>query len=268
MTGYVSVRRCGVRVTTRAATAIFGALLFGAAMLSPQQFSGQQVPNPFPSGEWMLSRIAQRQEDIQSQFKTYLFKDDSTVYTLDKKGQLRHQRAETCYLSPSERKLFALHLGDNQKPTEILFTDILGKSRLTPLRWESGKEQRVIVYAFEPKSLLKDHGNLASRIAGNLKGTVWVSPADGGIVRMEFQSVSAPSRRFLGSVNALDGFVEMHRTEHGVWLPVHQEFVVQGKNVVIFVTGIRYTRGFRIRRVDELSEYLKIPSDKGRPSSP
>ena len=213
----------------------------------------------------MLSLVTQRQEESQSQFKTYLFKDDATVYTLDKKGQLRHQRTETCYLRPSEQELFALHFGDNRKPTEVLFTDILGKSRLTPLRWESRKEQRVIVYAFEPKSLLKDHGNLGSRIAGNLKGTVWVSPADGGIVRMEFRSVSALSLGFLGSVKALDGFVEMQRTDHGVWLPFHQEFVVQGKNVVLFVTGIRYSRSFRIRKVDELSSYQESPPTKVNP---
>jgi len=217
------VRHCGMRGTTRAATAIFCALLVGAAMLSPQQFSGQQVPNPFPSGESMLSLITQRQEDIQSQFKTYLFKDDATVYTLDKEGQLRHQRTETCYLRPSERELFALHMGDKHQPIEVRFTDILGKSRLTPLRWENRNEQRVIVYAFEPKSLPKDNGGPGSRIAGNLKGTVWVNPADGGIVRIEFQSVSALSLGFLESLKALDGFVEMHRTEQGVWLPLHQE---------------------------------------------
>jgi len=97
------VRLCGVRGTTGAATAIFCALLVGATMLSPQQFSGQRVPNPFPSGESMVSLITQRQQDIQSQFKTYLFKDDATVYTLDRKGQLRHQRTETCYLRPSEQ---------------------------------------------------------------------------------------------------------------------------------------------------------------------
>jgi len=125
----------------------------------------------------------------------------------------------------------------------------------------------VIVYAFEPKSLLKDHGDLGSRIAGNLKGTVWVSPADGGIVRLEFQSVSALSLGFLRSVKALDGFVEMQRTEQGVWLPLRQEFVVQGKNVALFVAGIRYSRGFRIRRVDELSGYQKIASDEDQPSS-
>jgi len=213
----------------------------------------------------MLSLITQRQEDIQFQFKTYLFKDDATVYTLDRKGQLRHQRTETCYLRPSEQELFALHVGDNHKPTEVLFSDILRKSRLTPLRWESREEQRVIVYAFEPKSLLKDHGNLGSRIAGNLKGTVWVSPSDGGIVRMEFQSVSALSLGFLGSVKALDGLVEMQRTEDGVWLPLHQEFVVQGKNAVLFVTGIRYSRGFRIRKVDELSSYQNLPPTKVAP---
>jgi len=215
----------------------------------------------------MLSLITQRQEDIQSQFKTYLFKDDATVYTLDRKGQHRHQRTETCYFRTSEQELFALHIGDEHQPIEVRFTDILGKSRLTPLRWENRSELRVIVYAFEPKSLPTDNGDPGGRIAGNLKGTVWVNPADGGIVRMEFHSVSALSLGFLGSVKALDGFVEMHRTEHDVWLPLHQELVVQGKNVALFVTGIRYSRAFRIRRIDELHGYREIAAHEGQPSS-
>ena len=42
---------------------------------------------------------------------------------------------------------------------------------------------------------------------------------------------------------------------------------MQGKNVALFVTGIRYSRGFRIRKVDELHGYREIADDEGRPSS-
>jgi len=62
--------------------------------------------------------------------------------------------------------------GKAQKPGElhpkdtILFTDIILRSRFTPLRWDGMQGQRMIVYAFEPKAPVQSGGELGGRLAG------------------------------------------------------------------------------------------------------
>jgi hypothetical protein len=57
---------------------------------------------------------------------------------------------------------------------------------------------------------------------------------------------------FLGSVKGFEGFIEQQKVHDEIWLPSHQEFVAQGRQLVA---------GFRIRQVDEFSDYLKATTD-------
>lgn len=53
----------------------------------------------------------------------------------------------------------------------IPFSEILGRSRLVPLQWSEVEGTPVIVFFFEPQSRVAKHGDLESRLAGDLKGT-------------------------------------------------------------------------------------------------
>jgi hypothetical protein len=112
----------------------------------------------------------------------------------------------------------------------------------------------MIVYAFEAKSPPQHQGNLAGRVAGDMKGTMWISPDDAEIARMEFTSVSSLNLGLglLGNVKGFEGFIEQQKVHDEIWLPSHQEFVAQGRQLVA---------GFRIRQVDEFSDYLKASTD-------
>ena len=81
---------------------------------------------------------------------------------------------------------------------------------------------------------------------------MWISPDDAEIVRMEITSASALSRGFLGKVKNFDGSIEQQPVHDNIWLPGHQEFVARGREFI---------KGFRIRQVHELSDYLKASTD-------
>ena len=262
-----------------------------ALLLCPEGYThnqpAQQVQNSFPDTDPFITRVAQHQKDLESLLSQYTYTDRITTYTLDKKRQVRSQHADTYYITPTAYEFFTLHVSHDGKPVsqsdlekqektiehkirqyeqksqkpgevhpknDILFSDIILKSRFTPLRWDDIHGKRMIVYAFEPKSPPRRQGDLAGKVAGDMKGTMWISPDDAEIARMEFTSVSSLSLGlgFLGSVKGFEGFIEQQKVHDEIWLPRHQEFVAQGRQLVT---------GFRIRQVDEFSDYLKASTD-------
>jgi outer membrane lipoprotein-sorting protein len=252
-----------------------------------QSLPAQQAQNSFPDTDPFMTRVAQHQKDLESLLSQYTFTDRITAYTLDKKGQVRSQHTDTYYITPTPYEFFTLHVSHDRKPVsqsdlqkqekeiehkirqyeqktrkpgeihpknDILFSDIILKSRFTPLRWDDIHGKRMIVYAFEPKSPPQRQGSLAGKVAGDMKGTMWISPDDAEIARMEFSSVSSLSLGLglLGNIKGFEGFLEQQKVHDEIWLPSHQEFVAQGRQLVA---------GFRIRQVDEFSDYLKASTD-------
>jgi len=284
--------RCRARISARAAstmTMLVATML--ALLLCPEGYTqnqpAQQVQNSFPDTDPFITRVAQHQKDLESLLSQYTYTDRITTYTLDKKRQVRSQHTDTYYITPTAYEFFTLHVSHDGKPVsqsdlekqektiehkirqyeqksqkpgevhpknDILFSDIILKSRFTPLRWDDIHGKRMIVYAFEPKSPPRRQGDLAGKVAGDMKGTMWISPDDAEIARMEFTSVSSLSLGlgFLGSVKGFEGFIEQQKVHDEIWLPRHQEFVAQGRQLVT---------GFRIRQVDEFSDYLKASTD-------
>ncbi|MGA9964658.1 MAG: hypothetical protein WBQ10_05595 [Terriglobales bacterium] len=249
--------------------------------------TAQEVQNSFPNTDPFITRVAQHQKDLESLLSQYTYTDRITTYTLDKKGQVRSQHTDTYYITPTAYEFFILHVSHDGKPmsqsdlqkqekeiehkirqyeqkaqkpgevhpkNDILFSDIILKSRFTPLRWDDIHGKCMIVYAFEPKSPPRRQGDLAGKVAGDMKGTMWISPDDEEIARMEFTSVSSLSLGlgFLGSVKGFEGFIEQQKVHDEIWLPRHQEFVAQGRQLIA---------GFRIRQMDEFSDYLKASTD-------
>jgi hypothetical protein len=268
---------------------VLAAMILGTVLLCPRNYAQNQpsphTHNSFPDTDWLLPRVAQHQKYVEEMLNEYTFTDQSTLFTSDKKGQVRGQHTETYYITPTAYEFFTLHVSHDgepasqtdlqkqeseiehkirqyerkaQKPGKVhpkntlLFADIILKSRFTPLRSDQTTGKRMIVYAFEPKLPPPGHGDLGSRIAGDMKGKMWISPDDAAIVRMEFTSVSALSRGFLGKVKNFDGYIEQQPVHDDIWLPSHQEFVARGRELI---------KGFRIRQVDELNDYLKASSD-------
>jgi hypothetical protein len=135
-----------------------------------------------------------------------------------------------------------------------LFGEIILKSKFTPLRGEERDGKRLIVYAFEPKATPPREGDLSDRISGDMKGKMWISPEAQEIVRMEFTGVSALSLGWglLGNVKGFDGYLEQKMVRGEAWLPSHQEFVANGRELL---------KGYQIRQVSEYGDYLKATTD-------
>jgi outer membrane lipoprotein-sorting protein len=253
--------------------------------LAAQNKSSQAVQPPFPDTEVLVASVAEHQKAVEALFNQYTCTYKSTVYTLDKAGSIRSQHTDTYYMTPTPYEVFMLHISrdgkaisqDNLEKQEkeierklknyerkaqknpdarpkdaLLFADIILKSRFTPLRWDTVSGVPTVVYSFEPKARPTWHGTIEDKIAGDLKGTMWVDPEDGEIVRMEFASVSSLSLGVLVNVKGFQGFVEQRKINGEVWLPSRQDFVAQGRELI---------KGFRIRQVTEFSDYLKASTD-------
>jgi|HubBroStandDraft_5_1064220.scaffolds.fasta_scaffold23640_3 hypothetical protein len=214
----------------------------------------------FPDTANLLATVIQRETQTDLELQSLVFKDDVTVSTLDAIGQRRTTRTETRYFNAPGYCPFALHITTNEKSLNIPFSEVLRTSRMVPLQWSRLDGTRVIVFSFEPRSPVANHGSLESRIAGDLKGTVWVSPNDASIVRLEFRTVLpiALGNGFLGTIDSLEGFLQMREDASNLWLPTRQEFVTQGKNAVLVVAGIRFSKRFRTQQTDELSRYAPV----------
>jgi hypothetical protein len=242
---------------------------------------------PFPDTDALISRVGAHQKEVESLLNQYTFTDTATVSMLDKKGKVRNRHTDTYYLTPTKYEFFTLHINHDGKPVsesdltkqekeierkmhederkeqkqgevhpkeDILFADIIMKSRFTPLYWDQTSGSRQIVYSFEPKAPVQRHGDLNGRIAGDMKGKMWINPDDAALTRIEFTSVSSLSlgMGFLGNVKDFQGHIEQTKMPGDVWLPSHQEFVAQGRQLV---------SGFRIHQVDEFTDYLKATTD-------
>lgn len=164
-----------------------------------------------------------------------------TLYVLDKNGEVRSQHTDTYYITPTAYEFFTLHvshdgkaisqknLNEQQRKIEkqikdeerkaqknesfhpkdqLLFAEIIARSTFTPLRWDQIHGSAVVVYAFEPKSKARPSGISLKKIAGDLKGKMWISPEEKEVLRIEFASVAPPSLGFLGNVRGFQGVTE------------------------------------------------------------
>jgi hypothetical protein len=267
--------------------AAFGISAVLAAGLAAQSSTPRTDDEPFPDTEKLMAQVAKDQKKIESILSQYTFTDKTTVYTLDKNGKVRNQHTDTYYITPNAYEFFTLHVNHDgkalsqhdieeqekkiekrmkedernaQKNEEVhpkdqmLFADIIARSKFTPVRWEEIHGLRTIVYAFEPKSASLPKGSLNDRIAGDLRGKMWISPEEQEIVRIEFASVSSLSlgMGFLGNVKGFEGYTEQQKIHGEIWMPTRQEFVARGRQLI---------SGFHICQVDEFSDYLKATTD-------
>jgi hypothetical protein len=236
--------------------AVFGTLL--AVQLVAQNLPPQPAQPSFPDTNALVSRVAEHQKEVEALLDQYTCTFKNTIYMLDKAGSVRSQHTDTYYMTPTPYEVFMLHFGHdgkaisqdnlqkqekeierklrnyerkaeknpNARPKDaLLFADIILKSRFAPLRWDTVSGVPTVVYSFEPKAQPTRHGINDDKIAGDMKGTMWVDPEDGEIVRMEFVSVSSLSLGFLVNVKGFQGFVEQRKINGEVWLPSRQDFV-------------------------------------------
>lgn len=264
--------------------AAFSISSFAQTAPSPTSGSGPSV-KAFPDTEALISRVANHQKDVETLLTQYTFTDKTTVYTLDKSGGVRNEHTDTYYITPTRHEVFTLHISHDGKPLSqqnlehqekeierklkayerkaqknpdakpkdtLLFADIILKSKFEPLRWEDVDGAPAIVYSFAPKSQLLRRGSEDDKIASDMKGTMWINPDAAEVVRMEFSSVSPLGLKFLVRVKNFQGVIDQHMVNGEVWLPSHQDFVAQGRQIVA---------GFRIRQVTEFSDYLKATTD-------
>ncbi|HVR24844.1 MAG TPA: hypothetical protein VMU26_16155 [Candidatus Polarisedimenticolia bacterium] len=256
-----------------------------AVFNTPAPAQDRPAQPSFPDTDTLISRVASHQKDVEALLTQYRFTDKTTLYTLDKAGTVRSQHTDMYYITPTPYEVLTLHISHDGKPLSqqnlehqekeikrklkadqrkaqknpnlrprdaFLFADIILKSRFEPLKWEDVDGTPAIVYSFMQKSQPLRHGTSDEKIASDVKGKMWINPAAGEVVRMEFTSVSPLGLNFLVSVKSFQGVVDQRKVTGEVWLPSRQDFVAQGRQLVA---------GFRIRQVSEFSDYLKATSD-------
>jgi len=274
-----------VRRAARNAGLAAGACVVVTSMLAAQDPTLPPTVAPFPDTAELIAQVMQDQKKVESLLSQYTFTDKITVYALDKNGNVRNQHTDTYYISPTAFESFSLHINHDGKAVsqhnleeqekkiekqmkederkaqrneaihpkdQILFADIIARSSFTPLQWQEINGLRTVVYDFQPKSTARPKGSLADKIAGDLKGKMWISPDEREVVRIEFASVSSFGMRLLGNVKGFQGFTEQRKFHGELWMPSRQEYVANGRQLVA---------GFRIREVDEYSDYLKATTD-------
>jgi hypothetical protein len=274
-----------VRRVARSAAFAVGASAVFATMLAAQDPTPQPTEAPFPDTAELVAQVMQYQKKVESLVSQYTFTDKITVYALDKNGKVRNQHTDTYYISPTAYEFFSLHIDHDGKALsqhnleeqekriekqmrederkvqrnealhpkdQILFADIIARSNFTPVQWQEINGMRTIVYDFQPKSNARPKGSLADKIAGDLKGKMWISPDEKEVVRVEFTSVSSLGMGILGNVKGFQGFTEQQKFHGELWMPSRQEYVASGRQLVA---------GFRIRQVEEYSDYLKATTD-------
>jgi hypothetical protein len=216
----------------------------------------KQQTEPFPDTTVLLDNVIQHERKADRELQSLVFKDDITVSEFDATGQLRTSRTEIRYFSGSGYHPFGLHIRVIGNSIDLPFSEILGSSRLVPLQWSELRGTRVMVYCFEPQLPVAKHGHLASRLAADLKGTIWVNPDDASIVRFEFRTVWPISLGwgYLGNIDSLAGSLEM-RDAGSLWLPERQEYVTRGKKPAVVVAGVRFRKKFHTRQTDQMSRY-------------
>jgi hypothetical protein len=263
------------------------ATLACTTLLCSQDQPASAEQNRFPDTETLMKQVARHQHELEALVDQYTWTDKMTHLILDKNGKVKSQHTDVYYVTPTAYEIFALHIShdgqalpqsdleeqekdiekrlkeDERKSEQhkaihpkdqISFGEVFSKSRFKPLRWEDRDGYRTIVYAYEPKSISTPKGSLEQKIAGDVKGQVWISPDEEQILRIEFTSVSSIGlgMGLLGKVKNFEGFAEQKKIGNEVWLPSRQEYVAQGRQLV---------SGFRIREVSEFSQYLKATTD-------
>src|SRR3984957_6477251 len=219
----------------------------------------------FPDTDTLMSRVASHQKDVEALLTQYTLTDKTTLYTLDKAGTVRSQHTDTYYITPTPHEIFTLHISHDGKPISqanlqrqqneiahrlesyqrkaqqnpgvhpkdaLLFADIMVKSQFNPLRWDKVGGASAVFFSFAPKSPPIRHGSSNEKLAGDMKGTMWINPETAEVVRMEFSSVSALGLNFLVNVKNFQGFVEQRKVNGEAWLPSRQDFVAQGRELV------------------------------------
>ncbi len=277
-------RPVALQGTPRGAIALLAGILF-AVMLCAQTAASSPADAPFPDTAELMAQVAQDQKRIESLLSQYTFTDKTTVYALDKKGNVHSQHTDTYYVTPTAFEFFTLHVSHDGKAVsqnnldeqekkieermkqderkaqrnesihprgQMLFADIIARSNFTPIRWEQIHGLRTVVYAFEPKSTSRPRGSLTDRIAADLRGQMWISPEEKEVVRIEFASVSSLSLGLWGSVRGFQGMAQQQKLQGELWMPIRQEYVAEGRELL---------KGFRIREVSEFSDYLKATTD-------
>jgi len=274
---------------SRAARSVlaFGTNAILMTILHAQSPPPRSPDPPFPDTTQLMAQVAEDQKKIEVLLSQYTFTDKTTEYMLDKNGKVRSQHTDTYYITPTSYEFFSLHISHDGKALpehnleeqekkiekrieederkaqrneaihpkdQLLFADIIARANFTPIRWEEIHGLRTVVYAFEPKSSSRSKGSLTERIAGDLKGTMWISPDEKEVVRIEFRSVSSLSlgMGFLATVKGFQGFTEQQKVHGEIWMPTRQEYLADGRE---------FFSAFRVREVSEFSDYLKATTD-------
>jgi outer membrane lipoprotein-sorting protein len=259
-------------------------LVLPLGRLSAQSAAAASTPS-FPDTEQLMKEVMEDQKKIESLLSQYTFTDKVTVYSLDKNWTLENRHTDVYYITPTAYEFFSVHishdgkefsgsnLSEQEKKIEkrmkaderkaqknqtihpkdrLLFADIIARSKFTPTGWDSIDGWNTVVYSFEPKSMARPKGELLDRIAGDLKGKMWISPEEKEVVRIQFTSVAGLGMGVLGNVKGFSGVTEQRKFHGELWMPVRQEYTASGRELF---------KGFHVREVSEFSDYLKATTD-------
>jgi hypothetical protein len=254
--GIAQPKRFSRRLTSLLAQVCLALGLLTVPLLAKNE--SQHETENVPDATALPTAVIRHERAVELEPQPSVFEDDVTVCAIDGAVQQHAVHTETHYFNVTGYHPFALHITTDGKSLSIPFSEMLGRSRLAPLQSSELDGTPVIAFSFEPQSPIAKHGDAENRMAGDLKEIVWINPNDAFTIRFEFRTVLPISLvwGYLGRIDSLEGSLEMMQKAAGnVWLPARQKYVTQGKNAVLVVVGVRFSKSFRTQQTDELERY-------------
>jgi len=132
---------------------------------------------------------------------------------------------------------------DSRKGGELTIADFLRVSKVSSMRRETFRSQKMIVFDFEPRQGYKPR-NRNEDIVNKLAGVMWIDEEEKQVVRLEARLTDKfkIGMGLLASVSPSSAFIfEQDRIANEVWLPSYEEINVYAKALLFIKINKRIT---------------------------
>lgn len=235
-------------------------LLFAGAGVALGVRAQQTGPD---ASDGRLAQILERLDQADDRLSTMVLKDSTELYVLNKRHGAAEGREDSQLLTGAAHPLLALRLSYGDTLEYLPLREILSGSRLAPVRTDEQAGRRTDVLSFTRQEASGGEGSTRERIARSLEGSIWVDRASGAVVRMEFrnhQPIPLAGGLF-GKVTSIHGYIDFRQVQENVWVPRHEEVMVEGHEVIVSVIALRLSKSYELAEVSEFTEYLPLAAD-------
>jgi hypothetical protein len=228
-------------------------LLFAGAGLALEIRA--QEPGPDVT-DTRLTQILEQLEHAEGRLSTMVIKDFTELYILDKRHGATTGRENSRLLTGAAHPLLALRLGYGDTIDYLPLKQILSGSRLTPVRTDERAGRLTDVLSFTREEASGSEGSMQERIARSLEGSIWVDRDSGAVVRMDFRNCRPIllAGGLFGRVSSIRGYIEFQRVQENVWMPRHEEVMVEGHEAIVSGIALRLSNSYELGEVSDFTE--------------